>query len=625
MIGIEVAIVGAGPRALNVIERLSWRLKQSPSLPRIVVHLIDPGVPCAGAHPPDQSHYLLTNTLASQVTMFSSVEPADPLSGPSGPSFTDWVIGAGYRRFGADYRKASSNEGEPIGELDYLPRALLGQYLAFSHDRILKDAPAALNVIHHRDVAMDICVDASAVVLKGGGLIPFDALVIATGHCETLPSDEDHERDAFVAKHQARNPKLAYVRTVYPTSVLNTIARGATVAVQGLGLTSYDVIAELTLGRGGRFEGPPNALRYIPSGAEPRVLLFSRQSLPYDARGINQKGVDGGHKARFLTAAAVEEIRRQRRLTSGDGRIDFIADIMPLLRKEMAFGMRCARLGREIDAADFEATASEDDAIERIIDPRHLLEAYDLEQFRDGVIRHLRADLAEAFMGNVNSRLKAATDTIRDLRAGLAAAIEFRGLRPDSHRFVVEQFIAVTNRITFGPPLRRNAELLALIDAGVVDWAGGPGATVAFRDETARFVIQTPFSGGTSFVEADALVIARITGHRPDHDAQPLSRNMISRGWARAFRNGDYEPYGLDVDPRMRLLSPDGRPNPRAWALGYVIEGPRFHTHALPRPKRASTQLADAATLVDDLLASMIKRDIPKGRFAVRSVNEAAL
>ncbi|MBB3610464.1 FAD/NAD(P)-binding protein [Rhizobium sp. BK602] len=618
---LAIAIVGAGPRSLNLIERLSFRLKQEPNLPAITVHLIDPGLAGAGVHSPDQSRLLLTNTLASQVTSFSGIDPKNPKSAPSGPSFTEWAKAAGYRRLGSRYDKAGPDEGEPIGDLDYLPRAMLGEYLHFSFQRIVMEAPACLKIIEHRQLAVDVTTQPDEVVLEDGTRLPFDGLIIATGHCETAASPEDLRRQTFVEAGRAGNAKLAYIPSVYPTSKLSQIEPGAVVALQGLGLTAYDVMTELTVGRGGVFEGDARNLRYRPSGREPKVLLFSRQSLPYDARGVNQKGVDGGHVARFLTAEAVEAIRQRRERETGDRRLDFIQDIMPLLRKDMAFGYRCSKLQREIDPGSFEPTVEENAIIDRIFDPRHLLDAEDLESFRDRVVAHLRSDLAEALKGNVSSPFKAATDTIRDLRAGLSTAIEFSGLLPQSHRYVAETFIALTNRITFGPPLIRNAELLALIDAGIVDWAGGPGARAELPQQGGRFVIDTPFVADSARVQADALVIARVTGHRPAQDVRSLSRRMIANGLARAFRNGDYEPYGLDVDRRLRLIQPDGSLNPRAWAVGYVVEGPRFHTHALPRPGRASTQLNDAMLLIDDLLATLW----PKPRLSPETQHAPAL
>lgn len=603
MAKIRVGIIGAGPRALNIIERIVWCLRQDLSLPAVDIHLIDPGEPCAGVHRSDQSRHLLTNTLASQVTMFSPVDPGDPLSEPSGPSFTEWADSDGYRRFGSDYRRSAG--GERIGDLDYLPRALLGEYLMFAFRHIMERAPERLHVTHHRELAVDASEYPCFVELASGKRITCDAIVIATGHCETRPSKLDRARTDFVLTGRKINPRLDYMPSVYPTSRLADIVPETRVAIQGLGLTAYDAIAKLTAGRGGRFEEREGRVLYLPSGAEPKILLFSRQSLPYNARGVNQKGVDGGYQAKFLTVAAVDAIRARRVAELGDGRIDFEADILPLLRKDMAWAYRASSLGREPGIGGFAPSPEEESVIDRIFRPDHILASSSHAEFQARVIRHLEEDLDEAKRGNISSPTKAATDSIRDLRAGLAAAIEFGGLLPESHRYVCEHFIALTNRITFGPPLQRNAELIALHEAGILEWAGGRGAEAAFAPDGRCWEIRTQFPSGLHIAEADVLLIARVFGHRPEEDARGLSPQLVQRGIVRPFRNGDYHPHGLDVDRRMRVVGEDGTPSERIWAIGYVSEGPRFHTHALPRPRRASTQLSDAAKLVDDLLSAV--------------------
>lgn len=604
MAEISIAIIGAGPRALNIIECLAWRLTNEASLPDVRVHLIDPGQPCEGVHTTTQSSHLLTNTLASQVTMFSPANPLDPNTAVSGPSFTEWARSEGYRRFGAAYRRCATG-GEEISDLDYLPRAMLGQYLRSAFEIILRRAPGRLRAVHHKELAVDASDDPCCVYLESGSRIKCDALILATGHCELQPAPDDLQRQSFVALNRSRNPRLGYFGNPYPTSRLNLISSAATVLVQGLGLTAYDVVTDLTSGRGGAFVDDQDGLRYVRSGEEPRILLFSRQSLPYSARGINQKGVDGGHTARFLTKEAVDSLRARIRSGNGTGRIDFRTEIVPLIRKEMAFAYRCAAERRPVDPDNFQATPVEEAIVDRILEPNELLNCHGLPEFRSKIIEYLRNDLKEAQRGNLGSPLKAATDSIRDLRAGLSAAIEFGGLLPDSHRYVVEHFVPLTNRITFGPPLRRNAELLALIKSGIVDWAGGPVARLHMDSNIGRFVVKTPFKFGTESTAGDVLVVARVFGHRPLEDKRPLSRNMVSRGIARPFYNGDYHPHGLDVEQRMRLVRADGSPNHRIWGIGFVTEGARFHTHALPRPRRRSTQLSDAAALVDDLFESL--------------------
>jgi len=609
MTDISIVIVGGGPRALNVLEHLGRCVRRHPAFPLLAIHLIEPGEPGQGCHPASQPGYLLMNTLASQVTAFSPLEMDNPAAGEGGPSLAAWARKAGYRRVGDAYRRGTA--GEEIGDLDYLPRALLGEYLTYSWHLLVADLPAGTHVHHHRCRAVDVIATPLTVMLETGAVIHTDYVVFATGHGENrLGPIEARFRD-FVEDYQLTSPKLAFVNSIYPVERLRHIRPGAVVAMQGLGLTAYDAISELTVGRGGIFQKKDGKLRYQASGNEPQILLYSRHGLPTAARGVNQKGLTGAYAAQFLTRKNVEKLRA----TSENGKIDFVKQVLPLLKKEMAYAYRSASLCAAIDPMHFEPTAEESRLIDEIIVPRKMLACPTFVDFKASAIASVAADLAEAQRGNIESPLKAATDAIRDVRDGLAAAIEYAGLSPESHAYLVEHFVPMTNRISFGPPLRRNEELLALIEAGIVGWAGGPGAVAEIDHTQKRFIITSHFPDETICTSADVLILARVPSYRPADDNSPLYRNLLRRGLARPFQNGSYHPHGIDVDRQLRLLCADGTPLQNVWAIGFLTEGARFHTHALLRPLRRSPLAADAA-----LIAYQISAHIKNGCEPVKEI-----
>ncbi|MFD2838188.1 hypothetical protein ACFS3C_21320 [Azotobacter vinelandii] len=103
-------------------------------------------------------------------------------------------------------------------------------------------------------------------------------------------------------------------------------------------------------------------------------------------------------------------------------------------------------------------------------------------------------DLLEAVKGNMNSAVKASTDVLRDTRDVLRSVIEFGGLLPESHKYFIEHFNPIINRVSFGPPLRRVKEVQALFEAGVLDLAGGPGAMVITNESTSEYEVITKFA-----------------------------------------------------------------------------------------------------------------------------------
>ncbi|OKJ99618.1 hypothetical protein AMK26_26730 [Streptomyces sp. CB03234] len=603
MTAVQVSVVGVGPRGLSILQRISQLAHRLPAGRTLDVHLIDPGDGGQGSHPVRQPAHLLTNTVASQVTMFTD--------GP-GPSFTEWAATTGYRDFGGVFLPTGGAAGDPLGEHAYLPRQMLGSYLSWVFDRTVGSLPPHVRVVHHRDRAVDIAVLGDgrfAVHLEKGYVVSSEYVFLATGHCERIPTAEDRAYEEFAQGNADRNPWLVYCPNPYPVDRMQEIAPGSTVAVQGFGLTAHDVISELTVGRGGAFHGSGWDMEYRPSGREPRIQLFSRQCLPFSARGLNQKGLTGQHRPRFFTKEAIRQLRERAVQRGDDPRLDFGADVLPLLLKEMGYAYRAAQEQRSIPPEEYEFTPDDRRAVEDIIDPLRGRSFASQEAFKEFFVDHVVGDLAQAERGNRTSPVKAATDVIRDTRASLREAVEFSGLTPESHRTFHSTYVPVMNRVSFGPPRHRNHQLLALMRAGIVDLAGGPGSKVVLDREAARFTIRTEYTGGTEFRHADALVIARLDAFHPERDRSPLIRNLLARGLVRPYANGPFQPGGIDIDEQGRPITVAGEPLTGAWAVGYLVEGPRFYTHALPRHGLNSQFAADADTSVRDMFACIQQRD----------------
>lgn len=112
---VSVAVVGAGPRGVSVLERLAAHLESAgsagsagttgPAGPgtRLVVHLIDPAEPGAGeVWRTDQPDILCMNTLADAVTLFT--EPGASVTAPvhEGPTLYAWARARGLTGTGSD-------------------------------------------------------------------------------------------------------------------------------------------------------------------------------------------------------------------------------------------------------------------------------------------------------------------------------------------------------------------------------------------------------------------------------------------------------------------------------------------------------------------------------------------
>ena len=604
---VRVGIVGLGPRGLTVLERIvaNERVRKSAEMQ---VYLFDPNPPGVGCHDPEQEDYLLVNTVAGQITQFSdkSVVGAGPIL--EGPSFHEWLEDDRCSRLGEQRRdSAVSADG-------YYSRALFGRYLHWVYHYLKALAPSHVKITLLRDSVHKAQRndDDSWVLATKAGSYWLNYVFLTSGHTKPAEMPKNAEVQARVGQ------ETVTVADPYPVrQQLAFITPNMTVGVEGLGLTTFDILAELTVGRGGRFVGlPSGGMQYVASGREPRLAAFSRSGLPLSARASNQKGVSGQYRARFLLPDKIRALRATRKL-------DFQADVSPLLLADMQFAYYEAYLRHRrdpvtemlfsnqflcADVAEREALIKQYIPVqdrfswERLIDPIPSSALTSALTFQAWMTEHLRQDLLEAKKGNVDGPLKAACDVVRDLRDNLRAAIDFGGLTEASHRWVLAEFSPIMNRIAVGPPASRIAELLALVDAGVLDVGFGPRASCKATQPGKRMRIGSshwPERG----IEVDVLVHARISLHSPAKDASPLLRGLLQEGHVRLFHNGALHPGGIEVNRNFNWVSANGTAVENAWALGIPTEGVKFYTFVVPRPGVNSTALVDAGRAVTKMIS----------------------
>ncbi|MEU7639814.1 FAD/NAD(P)-binding protein [Streptomyces sp. NPDC039016] len=604
----SLAVVGAGPRGTSVLERICASTAGLAPGTRLTVHVVDPAPPGAGqVWRPDQPADLLMNTVASQVTLFTdaSVECTGPIR--PGPSLYDWA------------------EGD-VGPDDYPGRALYGRYLEWVFRHTVRTAPQAVTVVPHRARAVRLteAADGTQTLALDDGrtLSGLGAVVLAQGH---LPARPDAGQ-RHLADHAAAHG-LHYLPPANPadlTAELAALPAGRPVLLRGLGLNFFDHVALLTSGRGGRFvRGPGGTLAYRPSGREPRLYAGSRRGVPYHARGDNAKGAHGRHLPLLLTADVIAAFRK--RADSGDPP-DFLAEVWPLVAKEVEAVYYEALLARRAAARGGPAGAERDRFRERFLGSAHrspeeaaTLDAFglgpadrwdwdriarpypdgpfaDRAAFRAWLLDLLRADVAHARQGNVAGPVKAALDVLRDLRNELRQIVDHGGLAGTSRRDHVDRWYTPLNAfLSIGPPRRRIAELAALIEAGVLEVVGpGMEVRVAGADGAAPgFTAHSPAVPG-SRITAEALIEARLPEPDLRRTGDALLAGLLADGGCRPHTADGYETGGLDVSPSpYHVIGADGRPHPRRFAVGVPTEGVHWVTAAGARPGVGSVTLSD--------------------------------
>lgn len=598
----SVALVGVGPWGLCVLERLVTSYRALPGGRRgLRIHVIDPGPAGSGVFSANQPDYFILNTPCGQHNLHPF--PDEPAVAQSGRSFLEWVRARGYRW--VDGRCVIGEAGREISGADFLPRRLMGEYLEWFYEELLADTAAGLQIVRHRNTAIDVQALADGrqrVVLDNHDPLVVDHVVLTTGHTK------NHAARRF-GRHEL---------APYPVEQFGAIKADQPVAVAGMGLVALDVVTALTTGRGGCFRWQKDHLRYYPSGREPNIYLFSRSGRPYCAKSSGAADPTGEYQPVICTETAVRELR-------GLGPVDARRDFLPLVFAEMevAFSTQAALLEDGAEAAEAVrgdlAQAWKNGDFHRVKaswqgrygpfcaadhffgdEQDRYLSAKDYET---QVYDWLQADIEEAVRPRGTSPTKRAYEVLRVLRDTMRALVEFRGLTLESYLDFQSNIRNRITRLVAGPPVSRSQELLALLDARVVQIPFGPNPSL----ETA---------GGALLLRSRRLdqpvnktVEWLIQGHLDDPTCHQSSSTLLANLYRRGrLRQLYYEstPVGsIDLSTDFHPLNSLGESERRLWIFGALSEGVRHFTHYIPSPKSRVRAFIDAQVCVDAVLAGV--------------------
>ncbi|MET7937650.1 FAD/NAD(P)-binding protein [Streptomyces sp. NPDC005322] len=595
----SVVIVGAGPRATGLVERIA---ANAPELygdcAPVALHLVDPHPPGGGRiWRPDQSPLLWMNSMAEDVTMFTdeSVERDGPIR--PGPSLAEWADGVRSGTIAVALPPELLAEARALTGQSFATRRLQSAYLRWVYERSVAALPPGITVHEHRRRAVRVTGPREGrqrVWLEGrSDPLTADAVVLALGHLNAEPDPEQRALTAFAAEHG-----LVHLPPEFTAdSDLSGLLAGEAVLVRGLGLAFVDLMVLLTEGRGGRYEkGPAGELTYRPSGLEPVLHVGSRRGVPYHAKiGYSLSG-ERPPVPRFFGPAQIDGLLLR------PGPLDFRRDIWPLIGKELGFAHyhRLFAAHPERTAADwpdfeerYAACPPGSPELHALVaaavpDPADRLDLDALDHPLDGLRFPTLDALQEGLRGCIEADLARRHDPSHspDLAVFLALLsvygqlIRLGDIGGWWHGFF--------SYLASGPPGPRLEQLLALSRAGVVRFLGA-GMTVTA--DPARGVFRasgTGVAGGS--VEARALVEARLPEPTVDRSRDPLLRALHHDGAAAT-------PAGLlAVSPDdARILDRAGRPHPRRFALGPHTDARASGAFARPRTNAPAFRQNDAA------------------------------
>ena len=601
----EFAIVGLGSWGLCVLERAVNRAKHIDVPVRI--HVIEPGQLGGGVYSAAQPDYLILNNPCGQLSLYAAPDYDEEPVYAMG--LYEWATKQGYRRVGNEYKVGSV--GETILPTDYLPRRLMGEYLAWFYEALVADAPPNLEIVRHYAAVTDITPEIGGretVSLDNGIQIRVDHVVLTSGHTFNQEPSKIHG-------------EVHYLRP-YPVEHFDGLVEpGEPVAVAGMGLVGYDLITALTMGREGTYVEAGDRLKYVPSGREPDIYFYSRSGVPYCAKSAHGVDPTGEYQPIVCTPEAFRE------MTNPSGsplrrRVDFRNDLLPLLLAEMQArylihsaylrsGPSASSLVRDQLRTNWLAGTFAR-AVDRLEPTYGRFDPYNFvfgdvdarfessDAYQSHVYDVVEADLREALAAG-GSPVKAALEVTRILRDQMRGVIEYGGLSMQSFIDFQSNVRGRINRIEAGPPPVRSQQLLALLDAGVVKTPFGPHPDVFAKDDDSVTLRSTrlsrPFEASVKHVVRGHLDLPSLA-----RSSSPLLSRLYTRGRLTQFSYGDTSVGSVAISEDFHPYDAEGRVQTSLSLLGVLTEGVRYFTHYLPSPRSRLRAVYDAQATVEAII-----------------------
>lgn len=580
----DIVIIGAGPAAVMLLERLlAQHRRDTPEL-SLAVRLVDPHSPGGGRiWRREQSPLLKLNSMLHDVAFFT--DPSCDLAGPiePGPNLAEWVEGVRTGTFEAPEwaDEALLREIATAAPTDFPTRRLNNAYLDWALRETLRRAAPTATVTWQRDLVTAVNEgghrpgDPHTVHLRSGAALRANVVVHALGHNGSLPSHEAIRLGAFADRHGLR-----YVAPAFTADLdLDWVAAGDDVIVRGMGLAAVDLTVLLTEGRGGRFERlASGGLRYHPSGREPVLHLGSRRGVPY--RSKITSSVVGEPVA--LTYLGPEF---HRWIATLDRPLDFERDVWPRIAAEMLTGYYrelftghpervagsweafSARLREILTTADGHDSAElaalvrahvphADDRFELASFDRPLARVPDAERDPSAdpstersaeldsaagavaVQRCVRAHIAQDLRQRTTPEHSATQALFLTLLFAYMSIAEVPAERWNAisrTHALPKRWHSYFSYVASGPPGHRLEELLALSEAGVVRFLGGE-LELTLDEHTGRFVVtgaaHTEGGVARTRVVARTLIDAWLPEAQAAASDNPLLRQLVASGQA---------------------------------------------------------------------------------------------
>lgn len=616
---MQVAIIGAGPRGLAVAERL---INLAEDDTKLDIQIFDPYAIGGRVWDPFilQNQQFLMNTVIDQITLFNDDSIENGGKPLPGPNLRQWLAGqaatflAAHPEFDSFYQQEVARLKQPG---DFASRGMMGVYAAWFFEWLTQRVRQNQTLTFTQQAVTQVTPIGQKfqLTLADGMQILSDQVVMALGHSDDYLSEEEAGFKTFAAENQ-----LKYVAPMHPAEAdLSAFDENDTIIVRGLGLSFFDYLSALTVGKGGQFvRNATGELDYIPSGHEPHVIAGSRGGFPLHARGVNEKDTSELYVPKFFTLPALDALR-----AAGGGHLQY-DDFEKLVVKELTYKYILNQLAIMPNRLPYDQAEALRQALLTSDDLMATAKAFgldDIPAFDIDLIRnpardldaavdyatwfktYLRSDIADAKLGNKHAPFAGTFDIMRDIRDRIRYVIEHEYFDADEYEKFLRQFKPFDVSVSVGPPLERIEQLLALIEAGIFE-VTAPQIHVDTEGQqfVARDVRQQEFRG-------NALIEARLGATDIAISRNPVIENLRQQGLlvqpTRTRADGSTYQLGAATFDRQtfEVIDQNGNKVPHLYIYGITLEGLKWFGTVIPRPGVNTVILREAAWIAQRILA----------------------
>ncbi len=537
---LRVGIVGGGPKGIYAIERLAslWSKSVGTENLEITCFNTDDSFGAGNNYNSDQPDYLLINYSLGNINFWID-EPIQLVQ--ERLDFLDFIN---------EYKVGTDEVAHP---LDFCSRALTGIYLQYCLIKVLESLPANIQVCLRTEKIVDLIknnqtyelVTEQATYKEG-----FAEILFCTGHAYQFTDRQTKTYSNF----SDSNLQSYFVPHIYPIEkISNSSFTSKNVLVQGMGLTFVDAVLVLTEGLGGKFESKDDRFVYHPSGREPKAIFpFSRTGLPMLAR---KPGLSENLDLKYFNQGFVDKLFNKY------VQVNFEKEVLPVVIKEYRHQFVMMFLQIVGYSCQFEKKMLDLDALEKLVSiifPE--FKPFDFWNFIEPknensnqhayVLGYLENSI---FPGSrpIQQALCAMNGIWRGIHPLFNKLYRFGKLTGESQEKFDSYYFGRFSRVSYGPPLHNMKKILALAEAGILNFIISKNPQIDTNCQTGLY--EVPCQEGDGFIQAEVLIDARIARATELESLPEVYQRIIRKYDVGFYKNDAYQLACLNLDKEANV------------------------------------------------------------------------